>query len=115
VAEMLQDMKTNPGEYSPESCEQVAKALLNISNEKGRIVGYDIIGNDSFELGRLSLDSFLVHNLGHDISERFGVQLNDYGLLKGTTKMEEIMDYMNDPESSVEPNEWAWVQVKLFE
>jgi hypothetical protein len=112
VAELLQDIKANPIDYSMGKCEQIAEALLAMSNEKGKVIGHDIIGP---ELGCLFVDSFLVHRLGGDIYERFGIKLNSYGLLNDETKVEAIMIYMHDPGSLVEQHEWSWVQVKLFE
>jgi hypothetical protein len=91
--------------------ERFAKPILLDPNEKGKVVGYDIIG---LEFGLEGLTSFLVHNMGHDIEKRFGVALNQYGLLKEEVKQEEIMNYMNATESPVEPLHWYWTQVKYY-
>ncbi|QMU29044.1 hypothetical protein [Adhaeribacter radiodurans] len=114
LVKLWQELKTNPQEYDKAIYKQMEKAILTMSPEKGKVIGYDIIQNCSNELGSLVLDSFLLQNLGQDVSSQFGVELNEYGLLRDIAKRDAIIDYMNNPESKTETRAWDWVQVKYF-
>ncbi len=110
VQSTLQELKTkgivNPGAL----WKQFAKPITPNPQEKGKVIGYDIIG---LELGCITLDSFLVHST--ELFEPFGVRINQFGLINDERKQKELMAFMNNPASPVEPESWYWAQVKLFE
>lgn len=112
VEEQWPDLKVNLPEFGPAKPTQARKATLTKPQETW--IGYDIIRHSSCKSDNLILNSFLLQNLGKDLAERFGVELNEYGLLKNTSKKEAITAYLNNPESEAESQLWSWVQVKLF-
>ena len=111
VPKILQPLKDsytiNPWELEKE----FSKPIMPKPGENGKVIGYDIL---KVELGVVNLDSFLIHSIGWDIYDLFGVPLNRYGLLNDDTKRELIMSYMNHPENPVEEGPWFWTKVKLF-
>lgn len=56
--------------------------------------------------------TFHCHNLANELGKKFGIELNEYGLIKEITNQKEIIDYMNDAENGFEPVPWYLVKVK---
>lgn len=74
----------------------------------GEFIGYDLIG---VELGG-NFHSFHCHDLANELTSKFGIELNNFGLIKAIENPKEIVDYMNDEENGCEPVPWFLVKVK---
>ncbi len=74
------------------------------------VIGYDLIGVESGG----SFHSFHCHDMDLELNEKFGVKLNDYGLLENDGKWKGLADYMNC-DAGGEPVPWYFAQVRLIE
>jgi hypothetical protein len=75
-----------------------------------QVLGYDLIG---IELDG-SFHSFHCHSLAGALMERFGLTLNEYGLLNDTDNWSPVVEYMNDEGNGFEPVPWFYCKVKIF-
>jgi len=75
--------------------------------EKDEFLGYDIIG---IELGG-DFHSFHCHDLLNDFKEKFGIKINEFGLIENYQNWDEIMEYMNDESNGFEPVPWFYIKV----
>jgi hypothetical protein len=69
------------------------------------IIGIEISGD---------FHSFHCHDISTDLTERFGLTLNEYGLFEGAEDWKPIMDYMNDENNGFEPVPWFVCKTKLI-
>lgn len=77
-------------------------------NEK--LLGFDLIGVE------ISGDfhTFYCHDISNELTNRFNLEINSYGLLNNTDNWEPVLEYMNDEEIGLEPVPWFSVKVKLI-
>lgn len=88
--------------------DNLNREIVEEQNESQITIGYDLIG---VELGG-NFHSFHCHDLATELGAKFGIELNEYGLIKEITNQKEIIDYMNDEENGFEPVPWYLVKVK---
>lgn len=87
---------------------------LSINLKKGieenineQTLGYDLIGiEDSSEF-----HSFHCHDIANDLIEKFGIEINKFGLIKENDKWNEMVRYMNDEKNGFESCPWFYVKV----
>jgi hypothetical protein len=84
----------------------IKKIYENQSDEE--FIGYDLIGVEV----RGTFHSFHCHDLANELTSKFGIELNEFGLIKEIKNPTEIVDYMNDEENGCEPVPWYLVKVK---
>lgn len=72
-------------------------------------IGYDYIG---IENGG-SFHTFHCHDIGQELSEKFGLTLNKFGLFDSNINSEQVLDYLNNEENGCEPVPWFIVKTKL--
>jgi ssRNA-specific RNase YbeY (16S rRNA maturation enzyme) len=77
-------------------------------NENEETLGYDLIG---IEQGG-DFHTFHCHDLASELIEKFGVEINEFGLLKENSNWRELVEYMNNEENGCEPTPWFYVKVK---
>jgi len=76
-------------------------------NKDEQTLGYDLIGiEDSSEF-----HSFHCHDLASDLIEKFGIQINEYGLISENDNWSEMVEYMNDEKNGFESSPWFYVKV----
>lgn len=78
-----------------------------IDLEKDECLGYDIIG---IEAGG-DFHSFHCNDLTNDLKHKFGITINEFGLIENCENWNEIMEFMNDQENGFEPVPWFYVKV----
>ena len=78
-----------------------------VENDKSEFLGYDLIG---IEISG-DFHSFHCHNLSNDLKEKFGVIINEFGLIEKVSDWDKIIEYMNDQENGFEPVPWFYVKV----
>ena len=79
----------------------------NVENHKSEFLGYDIIG---IEISGY-FHSFHCHDLSSNLKEKFGLLINEFGLIENVSDWKKIMEYMNDQENGFEPVPWFYVKV----
>ena len=79
-----------------------------LENQDEEEIGYDLIG---IEMGG-DFHSFHCHDISEDLIEKFGIKLNEFGLIENTNNWKEIVAYMNDEKNEFEPVPWFFVKVK---
>lgn len=84
------------------------KASESLSGNE-TFIGFDIIG---IEAGG-DFHSFWCHDMAKDLTERFHLTLNQYGLFEDIPDWKAVTDYMNAEETGCEPVPWFVCKVKL--
>ncbi len=79
--------------------------------QEGKTIGYDLIG---IELSG-DFHTFYCHHMAEDLKSKFGLEINEYGLIKDCKDWDNLIEYMNDDETGCEPVPWFYVKVKLIE
>ena len=72
-------------------------------------IGYDLIG---IEWGG-DFHTFHCNDLAAELTQRFGLRLNSFGLFEPSGNWHEVLDYLNDEETGCEPVPWYLTKVKL--
>ncbi|MBV7441418.1 hypothetical protein KRX57_08285 [Weeksellaceae bacterium TAE3-ERU29] len=78
-----------------------------IENKNEETIGYDLIG---IELGG-GFHSFHCHDLAEDLINKFGIEINEFGLIKENDCWREMLEFMNDKENNFEYSPWFYVKV----
>lgn len=102
-------------EFKPQS-EKLGEIGLRLAllreteeQENEQLLGYDYIG---IEIGG-SFHTFHCHDIGKELSDKFGLTLNEYGLFDSNKNSKQVLDYLNDEENGCEPVSWFIVKTKL--
>ena len=82
-----------------------------VDNDKGKILGFDLIG---LEVGG-DFHSFHCHDLYGDLKRDLKIEINENGLIDSDDKWKELVDYMNDESKGFEPVPWYFAKIKLIE
>lgn len=96
--------KSNLGEIG--LSKNLKNGMTEIETEQ--TLGFDLIGVESSG----EFHSFHCHDLASDLIERFGIEINDFGLIKENDKWNEMVEYMNDEKNGFESSPWFYVKVK---
>ena len=76
-------------------------------NKKEQTLGYDLIGiEDSSQF-----HSFHCHDLASDLIAKFGIEINEFGLINENDKWSEMVKYMNDEKNGFKTSAWFYVKV----
>ncbi len=81
-----------------------------IETQKGKTIGYDLIG---IELGG-DFHTFYCHDMAEDLRSKFGLEINEYGLIEDCNEWNSLVEYMNAEGTGCEPVPWFYVKVKLI-
>jgi hypothetical protein len=103
-------------EFKPQSekngeigiCLTLLKELEEQDNEQ--LLGYDYIGIESGG----SFHTFHCHDIGKELSDKFGLTINKFGLFESDINSKQVLDYLNDEENGCEPVPWFIVKTKLI-
>jgi len=71
-------------------------------------IGFDLIGVESGG----DFHSFHCHDLANELREKFGLELNEFGLIREMKNPQDVIDFMNDENNGFEPVPWYLVKVK---
>lgn len=80
------------------------------NNDNETLVGYDLIG---VEHGG-SYHTFHCHDIAKELSDKFGLTLNSFGLFDNCGDWKPVLDYLNDEENGCESVPWFVVKTKLI-
>ena len=105
-------------EFNPIGDKEGAIGLHQILSEKivekesvnEKTIGFDLIG---VEFGG-DFHSFHCHDLGKNLSVKFGLTLNNSGLFEPHFNWKPVLDYLNNEENGFEPVPWFVVKVNLI-
>ena len=75
-----------------------------------QLIGFDLIG---IEVGG-SFHSFHCHDIGKELSDKFGLTLNNFGLFDNKEDWKPSLDFLNDENNGCEPVPWFVVKTKLI-
>jgi hypothetical protein len=78
-------------------------------NDKEKFLGYDYIGVENGG----SFHTFHCHDIGKELSDKFGLTLNKYGLFDSNLNSKQVLNYLNDEENGCESVPWFIVKTKL--
>ena len=87
----------------------LSKHINEKEDENETLVGYDLIG---IEDGG-DFHSFHCHDLGNELSEKFGLTLNNFGLFDSCNDWKPVLDYLNNDDNVCEPVPWFVAKTKL--
>ena len=79
-----------------------------LENENDKTIGYDLIG---IEVSG-DFHSFHCHNLATELIEKFGIEINEFGLIKENNQWQEMVTFMNDENNGFSSAPWFYVKVK---
>lgn len=79
-----------------------------VENENDITIGYDLIGIE--ESG--DFHSFHCHDLSRELIEKFGIEINENGLINENEQWQQMVTFMNDENNGFEPAPWFYVKVK---
>ena len=103
-------------EFKPQS-EEMGEIGLRLTllkeieeKEDEMFLGFDYIGID---IGG-SFHTFHCHDIGNELSEKFNLTLNDFGLFDSNNNSKHVLDYLNDEENGCEPVPWFIAKTKLI-
>lgn len=90
------------------------QSLTNKIPEKNdnseQLLGFDLIG---IEYGG-SFHTFHCHDIGKELSDKFGLTLNNFGLFDKKEDWNPTLNYLNDENNGCEPVPWFVVKTKLI-
>ncbi|WBX72985.1 hypothetical protein PG913_08765 [Tenacibaculum pacificus] len=88
----------------------LSKNLKNgiIESKTEKTLGFDLIGIESSG----EFHSFHCHDLASDLIEKFGIEINEFGLIKENDNWNQMVEYMNDEKNGFEPTPWFYVKIK---
>ena len=89
-------------------CQILDKKISEKDNEE-KLLGYDLIG---MEWGG-DFHSFHCHNIEKELSKKFEITLNEYGLFNDCQNLNLVLDYMNNEENGFEHCPWFVGKVKM--
>ena len=87
------------------------KQREEIENDDELFLGYDFIG---IEYGFGNFHTFHCHDIGTELSDKFKLKMNKYGLFDKAKEWKPVIDYLNDEKSPVEPLPWFVTTTKLI-
>ncbi len=88
--------------------DNLLKEIIEDENEKEEFIGFDLIGVESGG----DFHSFHCHDLANELREKFGLELNEFGLIREMKNPQDVIDFMNDENNGFEPVPWYLVKVK---
>jgi hypothetical protein len=89
--------------------DNLTKKTLETNDPKETTIGYDLIG---IEMSG-DFHSFNCHDIADELIEKFGVTINNYGLIDEQKDWKPLTDYMNDEANGHEPVPWYVCKVKM--
>lgn len=78
-------------------------------NGKEKFLGYDYIG---IEIGG-SFHTFHCHDIGKELSDKYDLTLNKFGLFDNDKNSKQVLKYLNDENNGCEPVPWYVAKIKL--
>ncbi len=78
-------------------------------NDKEKFLGYDYIG---IEIGG-NFHTFHCHDIGKELSDKYDLILNRFGLFDSDKNSKHVLDYLNDENNGCEPVPWYVAKTKL--
>lgn len=110
INDLIEEFKPQ-GEKDGEIGIRYALRQKNRENQKGRFIGYDIVG--------IKLDGCFhtihCHYLQNELTNKFGIKFFANGLIKSCEDWKMITDYCNDESNGLEPVPWFHCKVKIYE
>ena len=98
----------SPTEGTAGICQNLLKRVSESVIQNEEFVGYDLLG---FEHGT-DFHSFHCHDIGEELSERFDLRLNNFGLFEPHDDWKPVLDFLNDEDNGCEPVPWFVAKVK---
>jgi hypothetical protein len=109
-AEIVEEFKPESEKYGEIGLYQNLLKRIPEEDRPGEsLIGFDLIG---IEVGG-SFHSFHCHDIGEELSNRFGLELNEYGLFNPHDNWEPVLSYLNDDANGCEPVPWFVAKTKL--
>jgi hypothetical protein len=91
--------------------ENLEKGIVEAEDESETELGFDLIGIESSG----DFHTFHCHDLADDLVDKFGIKINEFGLIDKVFDSAVIIDYMNDEANGFEPVPWFLVKVKAID
>lgn len=91
-------------------CQTLSKQMVETDTTNEELVGFDLVG---VEVGGV-FHTFHCHDIGSELSEKFGLTLNSFGLFDDCNDWKPVLDYLNDEKNGCEPVPWFVAKTKLI-
>lgn len=78
-------------------------------NDKEEFLGFDYIG---IENGG-GFHTFHCHDIGKELSDKYDLTLNKFGLFDSNKNSKQVLEYLNDDNNGCEPVPWYLTKIKL--
>jgi hypothetical protein len=88
----------------------LSKKIPETGKTNEMTLGYDLIG---IETGG-GFHSFHCHGIGDELSEKFGLTMNNFGLFDTCTDWQPVLTALNTGEIGCEPVPWVVAKTKLI-
>lgn len=107
-ADILEDFKPQSGKMGEIGLRlALLKEIEEQNNEE--FIGFDYIG---IEIDG-SFHTFHCHDIVKELSDKFNLTLNKFGLFESNLNSKKVLDYLNDEQKGCEPVPWFIVKTKL--
>lgn len=109
---LIQECNPNGGYEGVIGLAQLLADKIEEKESKNeQTIGYDVIGVEWSG----DFHSFHCHDIGKELSDRFGLTINSFGLFEPCDDWTPVLDYFHDDENGCEPVPWFVVKTKLIE
>jgi hypothetical protein len=106
---IIEEFKPKENSGSLGIWDNLTKKKDEANDPKEVTIGYDLIG---IELSG-DFHSFNCHDIADELVGKFGVAINNYGLIEEQKDWKRLIDYMNDEANGHEPVPWYVCKVKM--
>lgn len=89
----------------------LSKKILEVESREEKFIGYDLVG---VELGG-DFHTFYCNDFSQELTERFGLKINEYGLIDEIAEKKPVTDNMNDEKNGLESVPWFVAKIKEVE
>jgi len=90
--------------------QNLTKKISEKIDNSEQLIGFDLIG---IEHGG-SFHTFHCHEIGKELSDKFGLSINNFGLFENTEDWKLTLNFLNDESNGCEPVPWFVVKTKLI-
>ena len=89
--------------------QNLIKGIIEDESKNEEFIGFDLIGVEYSG----DFHTFYCHDISNDLINKFGLEINSYGLLNDSDNWESILNHMNDEKTGLEPVPWFSAKIKL--
>jgi hypothetical protein len=89
--------------------QNLVKRIPEEQSKNEQLIGFDLIGIEHSG----DFHTFYCHDISKELTDKFNLKFNSFGLIKDSDNWKQVLDYMNDEETGLEPVPWFSIKMKL--